>query len=338
MSPQPGPVAGPRRRPADLALTVAAVLGVVCAVVVLAGPLFGVRMLVFRSGSMAPTITAGSLALAVSEPVGQARVGDVVAVLEADGSRVTHRVVKRDGGVLTLRGDANSADDPQTYSPATVDRVVAHVPAVGYGVAWATSPIGLLLLAAGILLLAASATGRRTPTHRAEKPRAARSRTRTRARTGVTTCLVLTTVVGLGVLGPGQVRPGWAAAWKDPVAITGATYTAVTVPKPTITGCAVTGVTQKTATITFAVQSTPYAFAYTATLVETGQSVVIGGSGASRQVAFNAGLLSTVLNQTYNVRITASLPAPNGSWESVSANQPVTIQLLGLGMSCGTAT
>lgn len=336
MSTQPGPVTGPRRRPADLALTVAAVLGVVCAVVVLAGPLLGVRMLVFRSGSMAPTITAGSLALAVSEPVGQARVGDVVAVLEADGSRVTHRVVKRDGDVLTLRGDASSADDPQTYSPATVDRVVAHVPAVGYGVAWATSPIGLLLFAGGILLLAASATRRRTPTHRAEKPRAARSRTRTRA--GVTACLVLTTVVGLGVLGPGQVRPGWAAAWKDPVAITGAAYTAVTVPKPTITGCAVTGVTQKTATITFTAQSTPYAFAYTATLVETGQSVVIGGSGGTRQVAFNAGLLSTVLNQTYNIRITASLPSPNGSWESVSANQPVTIQLLGLGMTCGTAT
>ncbi len=36
-----------------------------------------------------------------------------------------------------------------------------------------------------------------------------------------------------------------------------------------------------------------------------------------------------MFNQTYNVRIQTRLPAPNGTWVSVEANQPVTIGLSG---------
>ena len=111
-----------------------------------------------------------------------------------------------------------------------------------------------------------------------------------------------------------------------------------TVPKPVITSCTVSGLVQKTATITWPAISSPFALVYTATIVETGDALTVTNQGSNRQTTFSAGLLSTVLNQTYNIRITAKLPAPNGAWISASANQPVTIGALGLSMTCGTAT
>ncbi|TIC85511.1 signal peptidase I [Nocardioides sp. GY 10127] len=137
----------------DLLLTAGAVVGTVCLVLLLAGLVLDVRVLLFRSGSMAPAIPAGSLALAHQVDAADLGVGDVVSVPTATGSRVTHRLVAvqetGDGaGVLTLRGDANPADDPTTYTVATADRVVAHVPWVGYAVSWLSGPYGLLLLGA----------------------------------------------------------------------------------------------------------------------------------------------------------------------------------------------
>ncbi len=120
----------------------------------------------------------------------------------------------------------------------------------------------------------------------------------------------------------------------------GVTHTAYVVPKPAIVSCTVSGgaLSQKTATIVWTEVSLPHALDYTATIVQTGQTMSVTDNGTTRQVAFSAGLLSTVLNATYDIRLQAKLPAPNGSWVSVVANQPVTIGLLGLSMSCGTAT
>lgn len=52
----------------ELALTVGAVAGLICVVAATASMLFGIKPLVFRSGSMSPEITTGSLALAVQCP------------------------------------------------------------------------------------------------------------------------------------------------------------------------------------------------------------------------------------------------------------------------------
>ncbi|MSZ77386.1 MAG: hypothetical protein F2667_09800, partial [Actinobacteria bacterium] len=119
------------------------------------------------------------------------------------------------------------------------------------------------------------------------------------------------------------VAGSWAA-WSDTAQLTGGTTTAYAVPKPVIGSCVVTGgaLAQKTATITWPAVATP-PLTYTATLVETGQTVSVSGTGATRTVAFSAGLLSTVLNQTYHVRIVAALPAPGTSWISTHAEQPV---------------
>lgn len=85
-----------RRRVADRALTAAAVLGALCIVFAVCASVFSLTPLVFRSGSMEPSIPTGSLALARETSAVEVQVGDVVSVLRSDGSRITHRVDRVD--------------------------------------------------------------------------------------------------------------------------------------------------------------------------------------------------------------------------------------------------
>lgn len=130
------PARGPlSRRLGSAALTALAALGVVSVLAALAGLLFGVTPLIVRSGSMSPGLPVGSLALARSVPASSVVEGEVVSVVRADGSRVTHRVVASEETTtsirrLTLQGDANSvADEPVLV--ARVDRVMASAPRLG---------------------------------------------------------------------------------------------------------------------------------------------------------------------------------------------------------------
>ena len=122
-------------RGADVALTVAAVLGGLSLVTALVLAVAGMTPLVFTSGSMGPAIPTGSLALARSVPVDELVVGDVVSVRDARGTRVTHRVVAVDDAGLTLRGDANPTADAGTYDVAVADRVLLSVPHAGTALA-----------------------------------------------------------------------------------------------------------------------------------------------------------------------------------------------------------
>lgn len=323
----------------ELALTVGALLGLGCILATVAGYAFGITPLVFRSGSMSPAIGTGDLAVSQTVDASSLGRGDIVSVLNADGNRVTHRVVNiaSQGAArqLTLKGDANRSPDPETYTVTRADRVLFDIPKAGYVVDAASGPAGLFVLGVyvtGMLVLAF----RRRPPGDADVPPPAR---RGGARKADRASRVTARSVAFAVVGTTLVAsPSSAAFWTDAGPVTGTTFTAYTVPKPVITSCSVSGLTQKTATIRFTEVSSPYAFDYTSTLAETGQSLTVVDEGATRRVAFSAGLLSTVLNQTYNIRIRARLPSPNGAWVSVEANQPVTIGLLGLSMDCGTAS
>src|SRR6478672_13379767 len=95
MGPRLGARLGPRRvlhQVGHLALSLGAAIGVLCLVMTLAGVCFGVRPMVFLSGSMSPTIPAGSLALTRPVPAADLRPGDVVAAPLGD-ELVTHRIV-----------------------------------------------------------------------------------------------------------------------------------------------------------------------------------------------------------------------------------------------------
>ena len=339
----------------EVFLTFGALLGVLCIVATIAAIAFGVKPLVFRSGSMSPAIHTGDLAVSRTVDASTLKTGDIVSVINSEGNRVTHRLVdfasQGKQRQLTLKGDANDVADAETYTVAKAELVLFDIPKAGYVVNAAASPIGLFVLGAyvtGMLLILFRRSGpdeghRRGPGNGDTKgtskrakggARKADPKSRGSAARAIGTVAVAASVA---VASPASAAP---APWTDTVAITGSTYTAYTVPKPVITSCSVSGgaLAQKTATITWNGVSSPYPLSYTATIVETGQTIAVTDLGSTRQVQFSAGLLSTVLNATYNIRIQAALPSPNGTWKSVVSNQPMTIGLLGVSLTCGTAT
>ena len=113
-------------------LTGGAVLGAVCILAAVAAAAFGLRPLVFLSGSMSPAIETGALGIAHEVPASSLEPGDVVSVPTEGGERVTHRIVSvamdGDEAELTLRGDANATADADTYRVAHADRVLFDVP------------------------------------------------------------------------------------------------------------------------------------------------------------------------------------------------------------------
>ncbi|MDG3010576.1 signal peptidase I [Rhodococcus sp. D2-41] len=158
----------------EVALNVGAAAGVVCILAAAASFLFGITPLVFRSGSMAPAIGTGALAMAKTVPASEIRVGDVISVENDRGTSITHRVVAIEpttggGAQVTLKGDANRVSDPLPYSITEAKRVLFHVPGLGYAVAWLSSGTAVFLGGAltGALLMLAFGPNRptkKTPT------------------------------------------------------------------------------------------------------------------------------------------------------------------------------
>lgn len=204
-----------RRTLRETLLWVGAVLGVLCAVWTVAVLALGLTPLVFTSGSMSPEIRAGDLGVARTVPVRDVAVGDVVSVLNNEGTRITHRVVSTsaEGGVtsLVLKGDANATSDNETYRPEEVQRVWFSVPKAGHVVDAVGSPVGMFvggLLVAGALFVGFSGPrsprpgGRRRASGRGESAAGARGAARTKA------TVALAGVVGLLLVGGVASGPG----------------------------------------------------------------------------------------------------------------------------------
>ncbi|MBC7308235.1 MAG: hypothetical protein H5T80_15190, partial [Dietzia sp.] len=79
----------------DLGLTVLAALGTVSIAFVVLAVVFDIGILMFRTGSMGPTIPAGSVAIARQIPAAEMSPGDIVTVERGEGELpVTHRVTR----------------------------------------------------------------------------------------------------------------------------------------------------------------------------------------------------------------------------------------------------
>ncbi|MDN3442882.1 signal peptidase I [Microbacterium sp. APC 3901] len=121
---------------ADALLWVAALAGLACMVLVIVALTANITLIMFRTGSMAPTIPAGSVAVVQSVAASQVQVGDVVTVDREGDLPVTHRVTSiapgasEDERIITMRGDANAADDPHPYTVQTVRVVLLSVPGI----------------------------------------------------------------------------------------------------------------------------------------------------------------------------------------------------------------
>ena len=149
----------PAARLADLALTLAAVLGLVVLGITITAHLTGLRPLVVQSGSMEPTIPTGGMVLVRTIPAADIAVGDVVAVERPDRTRVTHRVVtvvhRGATAELTLQGDANEDPDPLPVTVSEAGEMVLSVPSIGRVSAFFASAKGgfvLGCLVTGLLL------------------------------------------------------------------------------------------------------------------------------------------------------------------------------------------
>ncbi|RYY50071.1 MAG: hypothetical protein EON53_03450 [Actinomycetales bacterium] len=159
------------RRRADAAVACVVLLVLVSVGGAVAAVVLGMQPLVVRSGSMAPDLDPGALAVARPVPASEVAVGDVVSVIDDDGERVTHRVVAIDPVAassaslrLRLKGDANPTADARTYTVASVDRVVLDVPLLGHPVSWLSGPAGTVLVVGGaglVVLLALRRPGGR---------------------------------------------------------------------------------------------------------------------------------------------------------------------------------
>ncbi|MGN6252459.1 MAG: S24/S26 family peptidase [Marmoricola sp.] len=322
---------------ADVALTVAALVGALGLLLVLAGAIAGVRPLLFRSGSMAPAIGTGDLALAHSVPASALRVGDVVSVLDGDGHRVTHRVARVEGTgavrSLVLRGDANTVVDRTPYVVSHADRVVFVVHGAGRVVAAVAGPVGTFVLGlyvAGMLALvlrgprpprARSAPGARAARTARGAPgrrRAAGGGRRSRRRP-VTAAVVLTSTAALA---PVVVPSGAAeaAAWTDQVPITAAAFSTTTVLPPDSTSCTATGAT---ATVAWPEKDPRYDYEAVLRRQSDGQAIsTTQVTGSALSVSYTAPadfqiLLVALGTYSYRVEI-RSYPAGDRAWTSAS--------------------
>lgn len=295
------------------ALNVGAALGLLVLVAVVAGALFGVRPVVITSGSMEPSVATGALVITRTVPAAELEVGDVVTVPTSTGSRVTHRIVAVDdagsGVILTLRGDANPVPDEELYPVSSADRLLVDVPLVGYVLSAMRSPAGLLvagaLTAALLLFLFSGGQGRGGgsggsggsggPVARGRHRGARPARSAASAGAGVVSTLSLTALLAM---------PS-AAAWTDPVDISGTAITAHTVPAPTLS-CGALGVLSVT-------------FNWTAVAGATGYELTAGGTTYPVQTTTTRTITAVITGGTATVRALHDFGST--TWTSVASNQ-----------------
>ncbi|NLA65956.1 MAG: signal peptidase I, partial [Leucobacter sp.] len=143
-------------------LNLAALGGLICIVLVALSFFFNISLIMFKTGSMSPTIEAGAVAVVQQIDASQIRVGDVVSVNRENALPVTHRVTSVSGEgdgagntrTITMKGDANEAEDPLPYTVTDVRRVMFSVPGLAKVIVAFSNPLvlGGITVAASVLV------------------------------------------------------------------------------------------------------------------------------------------------------------------------------------------
>lgn len=111
--------------------------------------LLGYHSAIIYGGSMGDALPAGSVAVTRTVDASAVEPADIIARSRHDGQQALfHRVVSIDEvdgrRIAILRGDANATNDPQPLIlEGEGDRVLFHVPWVGYVLAFVRSSQGL---------------------------------------------------------------------------------------------------------------------------------------------------------------------------------------------------
>lgn len=141
-------------------LWAAAALGLIAIVLVFCAYFFNISIILFRTGSMEPTIPAGSAALVQEVEASEVEVGDVLTVERPGEMPVTHRVTSIQPGntsaerVITMQGDANESPDPAPYTITGGRVLLASVPGLANPINQLGNPyvMGGITLAASVLV------------------------------------------------------------------------------------------------------------------------------------------------------------------------------------------
>lgn len=143
----------------DVLLTALAVGGVLCIIGVLLALVFNITLIMFKTGSMSPTIPAGSLAVVREIAASDVRVGDITTIDRPGVLPITHRVIAIAASTGTLReitmqGDANAQPDAQPYVVSHVRLVIFSIPNLAYFVSKLANPFvmgGIAVSVAGLV-------------------------------------------------------------------------------------------------------------------------------------------------------------------------------------------
>lgn len=317
----------------EAALWFGAAIGTVCLLVAVCAVGFGLTPLVFRSGSMAPGIPTGSLAIGVSTPASDLTVGDIVSVLW-DETRVTHRIVSIEalGGQtyrLQTKGDANDMTDARPSVVTRADRVVWSAPGMGFLVEAASKPHTVFVVGVfvGVLLILAFRRAGTAPDPQPTSPRtrlgeadAAPRHAAGRAHhgsgragvTGVATVAALAVATSLVANAP----TGTLAAFVDS-STAAPSFSSGQLNSPVITGCELVptpGLLQYGIKLTWTAPTGDPTGPYTYDISYSKSALLGGTSGSLTNIS---ALTATVPVGTLAIgTVTMSLTAKAGNWVS----------------------
>lgn len=115
-------------------------------------PNFGYKLIVIKSGSMAPTIKTGSAVIIHKNDNYQNK--DIITFIKkANASKelVTHRIIKVDSEngkqIYKTKGDNNNVEDQETTLQKNVlGKVILKIPYFGWLIAFLKSKVGMVIL------------------------------------------------------------------------------------------------------------------------------------------------------------------------------------------------
>lgn len=207
----------------EVILTVLALGGVACIVLVVLAFTGGYSLIMFKTGSMSPTIPAGSVALVQQIPASEMAIGDIVTVDRADSLPVTHRITTIGEGtspeqrIITMRGDANNVEDPLPYTVSDVRIVRGSVPYLAHVIVWFGNPFVLGGITIGAAVLVTWAFWPREQRSATAKPGGEESRTRRERRAAglAAVSVVLSIGATAWVPAPAQAAAGLLTLHSD---------------------------------------------------------------------------------------------------------------------------
>ncbi|MCH8569789.1 signal peptidase I [Nesterenkonia sp. AY15] len=140
----------------ELFLWLAAVLGGISILLVVLGWAMNISLIMFRTGSMEPTIPTGAVAVVQEISAEEVEVGDILTVDRDDQLPVTHRVTSIEPGagsaerVIRMQGDANETEDPHPYTITEARLSLFHIPHIANAVNQLNNPylLGLITVVA----------------------------------------------------------------------------------------------------------------------------------------------------------------------------------------------